>query len=86
MSKPDPIELCHQALRANDAALLRRVLAENPALKKRVNDPVGPFDSPVIICVRTREMLDVLLEVGADINARSNWWAGSFGLLDTAPP
>ena len=31
-------------------------------------------------------MLDVLLDAGADINARSQWWAGGFGLLDTASP
>ena len=31
-------------------------------------------------------MLDVLLEAGADINARSRWWAGGFGLLDNASP
>jgi hypothetical protein len=35
--------------------------------------------------VTTREMLDVLLEAGADINARSRWWAGSFGILDLIP-
>lgn len=29
-------------------------------------------------------MLDLLLENGADINARSRWWAGGFGLLDFA--
>src|SRR5438552_13898189 len=31
-------------------------------------------------------MLDVLLGAGADINARSRWWAGGFGLLDYADP
>ena len=31
-------------------------------------------------------MLDVLLEAGADINARSQWWAGGFGVLDLAQP
>lgn len=31
-------------------------------------------------------MLDVLLDAGADINARSRWWAGGFGLLDCASP
>jgi len=36
--------------------------------------------------VRTREMLDVLLEAGADINAKSLWWAGGFGLLHGAEP
>jgi ankyrin repeat protein len=29
-------------------------------------------------------MLDVLLEAGADINAKSQWWAGGFCLLDSA--
>jgi hypothetical protein len=40
----------------------------------------------VITHARTREMLDVLLEAGADINARSRWWAGGFGLLHQAEP
>jgi ankyrin repeat protein len=31
-------------------------------------------------------MLDVLLDAGADINARSRWWAGGFGILDSVPP
>jgi hypothetical protein len=29
-------------------------------------------------------MLDVLLDAGADINGRSRWWAGGFGILDCA--
>jgi len=51
-----------------------------------VNEPVAAFDSPAIIHVRSPEMLDALLEAGADINARSRWWAGGFGLLDCAGP
>jgi hypothetical protein len=31
-------------------------------------------------------MIDVLLAAGADVNARSQWWAGGFGLLHTADP
>jgi ankyrin repeat protein len=31
-------------------------------------------------------MLDVLLAAGADLNARSSWWAGGFGLLHWASP
>ena len=34
----------------------------------------------------TATMIDVLLDAGADINARSHWWAGSFGVLDSADP
>ena len=29
-------------------------------------------------------MVDLLLDAGADIDQRSNWWAGSFGVLDHA--
>jgi len=31
-------------------------------------------------------MIDVLLEGGADINARTQWWAGGFGVLDGNTP
>ena len=31
-------------------------------------------------------MVDVLLEHGANINERTRWWAGSFGVLDSASP
>src|SRR2546427_11442610 len=31
-------------------------------------------------------MLEVLLAAGADINAKSRWWAGGFGLLHGAEP
>lgn len=40
---------------------------------------------PLITSVRSPEMLDVLLDAGADINAKSDWWAGGFSLLDRAP-
>jgi ankyrin repeat protein len=55
-------------------------------LKAKINDPVAAFDSPAINHARSRKMLDVLLAAGADINARSRWWAGGFGLLDSASP
>jgi ankyrin repeat protein len=31
-------------------------------------------------------MLDVLIDAGANLNVRSQWWAGGFGLLDLAEP
>src|SRR5204863_8965162 len=55
-------------------------------VKARINEPVGFFDAPAITLARSREMLDVLLEAGADINAKSRWWAGGFGLLHGAAP
>ncbi len=31
-------------------------------------------------------MIDLLVRLGADVNARSDWWAGSFGPLDFCDP
>jgi len=69
-----------------DASSFKQLLDEHPELKKRINEPVAAFDSPLVVQARSREMLDVLLDAGADINARSKWWAGGFGLLDSASP
>src|SRR5438067_4576105 len=85
-AQSEALRLCRQAISKDDAALLERLLQERPELKASINDPIGPFDSPAINHARSRQMLDVLLAAGADINARSRWWAGSFGLLDCAEP
>jgi len=69
-----------------DAASLKRLLDQHPEIKKKINEPVAAFNSPLIVQAHSREMLDVLLDAGADINARSSWWAGGFGLLDSASP
>src|SRR5206468_1009756 len=82
----DPIELLKQAFAEHDAVLFRRLLERHPEIKAKINEPVAAFDAPVITQVRSREMLDVLLEAGADINAKSRWWAGGFGLLHGAGP
>src|ERR1051325_4567147 len=80
------VELFKQAFETHDPDKFRQILSENPEQKERINEPVAAFDSPIIIHVRSRDMLDVLLEAGADINAKSQWWAGGFGLLDSAEP
>jgi len=80
------MELFKKAFAEHDAALFRQLLERHPEMKAKINEPVEAFDAPVITRVRTREMLDVLLEAGADINAKSRWWAGGFGLLHGAEP
>src|SRR5262245_17871415 len=82
----DPVELFKRAFKTDDAVFLRKLLERFPEMKAKVNDPVAAFDSPAIIHARSAEMLDALLEAGADINARSRWWAGGFGILDCAQP
>jgi len=79
-------QLARRAFQDDDPAAFRRVLESYPILKTRINEPAASFDSPPILHVRSRAMLDVLLDAGADINARSRWWAGGFGLLDCANP
>jgi len=82
----DPMELFKKAFAEDDATSIATLLERNPEMKARINEPVLAFDSPAITRVRSREMLDVLLKAGADINAKSHWWAGGFGLLHTAKP
>ncbi len=65
---------------------MRELLTRHPQLKAHINDPSNDFNSPPILAVRSRGMLDLFLEAGADINAKSRWWAGGFGFLHTAPP
>jgi hypothetical protein len=43
----------------------RKLLERHPEFKAQINEPIGPFDSPAITNVSSREMLDALLEA---------WW------------
>src|SRR5437868_5142529 len=85
-SHDNPLEQIKGAFHADKAEEVRRLLDKHPEIKARINEPVGAFGSPAICNVRSREMLDVLLEAGADLNAESDWWAGGFGLLHTCSP
>jgi ankyrin repeat protein len=82
----DVLNQARKAFHADDAPAIRRLLDQYPEFKIHINDPIGPFNSPAIMGVRSRAMLDALLDAGADINARSKWWAGGFGILDCASP
>jgi len=86
MAGTDPLEAFKRALEADDADQVDLLFEHHPELKEKVNEPLGPFDSPPIVSVRSRPMLDVLVAAGADLNAKSCWWAGGFGLLHTASP
>jgi ankyrin repeat protein len=82
----DAVEELKQALRRDNAAIVRQILDHHPELKAKINEPIGPFDSPAIVSARSPEMLDVLLAAGADLNVKSSWWAGGFGLLHGTSP
>lgn len=64
---------------------VRSLAAAEPSLV-RANDP-DCFGAPSIIRAAETDdpaIVDLLLELGADIDQRSDWWAGSFGALDSA--
>jgi ankyrin repeat protein len=76
-----------RAVFTRDAAGLRRLLEREPAAARLVDEPLFPFDSPAIVSVSgcgNVELLDVLLDFGADPNRRSDWWAGGFHALYNA--
>ena len=77
------------AVKANDAAALARVLAEHPGLKAHIDEsmPGDSFGQTALLAAverENRDMVDVLLRAGANINQKSHWWAGGFHALDNA--
>jgi len=81
------MEALRTAILSDDAARLAALLEARPELRGRLDegDPAFHFGAtPLLLAVgrRNREIIDLLLRAGAGINARSNWWAGSFGVLD----
>lgn len=80
------LRAAHRALVSNDVAGLRKLLHVSPSVRRHVNAPVGPFGGRAInMAASSREMLDLLIDHGADINLRSEWSNGPFGVLDYAP-
>lgn len=83
----DPIVALAAAVPENDTVRVAKLLQRHPPLKTRLNEamPGMPFGGTALLsAVRSanRELIDLLLESGADINGRSHWWAGGFGVLD----
>ncbi|QHT58865.1 hypothetical protein GXP70_01960 [Paenibacillus lycopersici] len=73
-----------EAVQHNDPEAVERLLRQHPPLAGRIDEPWFSFDAPAIVVAAGgghRAMVDVLLAHGADINARSRWWAGGFGVL-----
>ena len=77
------------AVKSNDAAQVAGVLRRFPDLTQTIDEPLPglSFDAAPLhaaVWQHNREMIDVLLGAGADVNARTGWWAGGFGVLDGA--
>ena len=78
-----PLEQFDIAVREGDATRARDLLVRYPAVRARINEPRFDFDSPAIHQAKHHlALVDVLLEHGADINQRSAFAAGGFGILE----
>jgi hypothetical protein len=78
-----PIEQFRSAVRSGDADRVRGLLERHADVRAAVNAPLGAFGSrPVVMAHHNLAVIDVLLEYGADLNLKSDWWAGPFGILE----
>jgi ankyrin repeat protein len=74
-----------RALRGGDRDSVGALLDVDPSLLHSHDDEA--FGAPVITIAAERDdrpLIDLLLDRGADVNARSTWWAGGFGAIDLA--
>jgi ankyrin repeat protein len=83
----DPFEALAAALKTGVAPKVAAVLQRFPSLSTRLNEPIpgGAFGATALIVAvghSDRDMVQSLLDAGADINQRSHWWAGGFHVLE----
>lgn len=86
-----PAQALTNAIRANHAADVKDVLEQYPELRDRLNEPLADYDfrGTALVAATQRTnlaVIDILLAAGADINGKSHWWAGGYGVLDEADP
>lgn len=86
LTKP-PAELFGAAVKGGDVERARELLGAHPELAARINEPLFDFKQPAIqLALGNLAMLDLLIAHGADINAKSAWEMGGFGILENATP
>lgn len=76
-----------EAVNEGDANRVKSLLADNDALLEFIDAPWFAFDAPAIVFAAAsgnRELIQVLLDAGADIDAKSAWWAGGTSALQHA--
>lgn len=86
-----PAEALKVAVCDSDAPAVAEVLSRNPELKATINEPLPDYgfgQHALFAAVQRsdRATIDVLLQSGANINKRTEWWAGGFGVLDDCDP
>jgi ankyrin repeat protein len=74
------------AMEREDVDAVRRALTHSGYVRRKINDPIAGFGGrPVHRAAKNVELMNVLLEFGADINLRTAWEKGPFSVLDYSP-
>jgi hypothetical protein len=86
-----PAEALKAAVCDSDAARVRELIQQHAELREKINDPLPDYGfgaQALFAAVQRsdRATIDVLLQAGADIGTRTDWWAGGFGVLDDCDP
>lgn len=86
-----PAEALTAAIRDQAAQRVRELLESHPELRAKINEPLPNYgfgQHALFAAVQRsdRATIDVLLDAGADIHKRTEWWAGGFGVLDDCDP
>ena len=87
MQEIDPSAELVAAVTSDNVAAAADCLNRHPELQSRLDAalPGLPFHGTLLLAAvwrRNEAMIDFLLGRGANINQRSHWWAGGFGVLD----
>jgi ankyrin repeat protein len=86
-----PAEALKAAVCDSDADRVRELLSRHPELRAKIDDPLPNYgfgQHALFAAVQRsdRATIDVLLRAGADIQRRTDWWAGGFCVLDDCDP
>ena len=76
-----------EAVKAGDANRVKSLLADSAERIEYIDAPWFAFDAPAIVFAASsgnRPLVEVLLDAGADIDAKSSWWAGGTSALQHA--
>jgi ankyrin repeat protein len=84
-----PVEQLKRAIERRDAPATRRTLQRHAAARAAIDEPLFDFGATALNSAAESgnlELVNTVLEFGADPNRKSDWWAGGFHPLHVAKP
>ena len=86
-----PAEALTAAIRDQDSQRVRELLESHSELRAKIDEPLANYgfgQHALFAAVQRsdRPTINVLLNAGANIHKRTEWWAGGFGVLDDCDP